>query len=56
MSRRNLLLTLLMLFQECNTSAFSQKHSDRNALFLPFERELTQFSQTDYEGVKKFNF
>ena len=28
------------------------KHSDRNALFLPFERELTQFTQTEYEAVK----
>jgi amidase len=28
------------------------KHSDRNALFLPFEKELTQFTQTEYEALK----
>ena len=28
------------------------KHTDRNALFLPFEKELTQFTQTEYEALK----
>ena len=28
------------------------KHSNRNALFLPFEKELTQFTQTEYEALK----
>jgi len=28
------------------------KHSDRNTFFTPFEKELSQFSETDYEQLK----
>ena len=30
------------------------KHSDRNALFLPFKKELSEFNQEDYDALKPY--
>ena len=39
-------------FSRMQYKRIQSKHSDRNALFLPFEKELTQFTQTEYEALK----
>lgn len=30
------------------------KHSDRNALFLPFKKELSEFNEEDYDALKSY--